>query len=89
MPSRADRDGLVSNSFALAGTIGESPLPPGATPMYSLDSPHPDRLRCDLCGWAVPVTLDAWDDPEPLRLLSEDEAAAYSPELATDVGLDG
>ena len=44
--------------------------------MYSLDSLHPDRLRCDRCGHALPVALDVWDDPESLRLLTEDEAAA-------------
>ena len=57
--------------------------------MYSLDSPHPDRLRCDRCGWAVPVTLDPWDDPEPLRLLTEDEAADYFPGLGADLRLHG
>jgi hypothetical protein len=47
--------------------------------LCSLDSLHPDRLRCDRCGWETPVTLDPWDDPESLRLLTEDEAAAYWP----------
>jgi hypothetical protein len=31
--------------------------------MYSLDSLHPDRLRCDPCGHALPVVLDVWADP--------------------------
>jgi hypothetical protein len=57
--------------------------------MYSLDSLHPGRLCCDRCGHALPVALDAWDDPESLRLLAEDEAAAYWPELAADLRLHG
>ena len=57
--------------------------------MYSLDSLHPDRLRCDRCGWAVPVALDITDDPAGLRCLPEDEAAAYWPELAADLRLHG
>jgi hypothetical protein len=50
--------------------------------LSSLDSLHPDRLRCDRRGWAVPVTLHPWDDPESLRGLTEGEAAAYWPGLA-------
>jgi hypothetical protein len=57
--------------------------------MYSLDSSHPDRLRCDRCGHALPVALDAWDGPEALRLLTEDEAATYWPALAADLRLHG
>jgi hypothetical protein len=57
--------------------------------MYSLDSLHPDRLRCDRCGHALPVALDAWDHPESLRRLTEDEVAAYFPELAADLRLHG
>jgi hypothetical protein len=57
--------------------------------MYSLDSLHPDRLRCDRCGHTLPVALDAWDDPESLRCLTEDEAAAYWPDLAADLRLHG
>ena len=30
-----------------------------------------------------------WDDPESLRVLTEDEAAAYFPDLATDLRLHG
>jgi hypothetical protein len=57
--------------------------------MYSLGSLHPARLRCDRRGHALPVALDPWDDPESLRLLTEDEAAAYRPELAADLRLHG
>jgi hypothetical protein len=57
--------------------------------MYSLDSLHPDRLRCHRCGHALPVALDAWDDPGSLRLLTEDEAVAYTPGLAADLRLHG
>jgi hypothetical protein len=55
--------------------------------MYSLDSLHPARLRFDRCGHALPVALDPSDDPESLRLLTEDEAAAYWPGLAADLRL--
>ena len=55
--------------------------------MYSLDSLHPDRLRCDRCGWAVPMALDITDDPAGLRRLTEDEAAAYWPDQAADLRL--
>ena len=57
-----------------------------------MDSPgslHPDRLRCDRCGWATSVTLDPWDDPEFLRMMTEGEAAAYWPVLAADLRLHG
>jgi hypothetical protein len=57
--------------------------------MNSLDSLHPDRLRCDRCGHALPVALDIWDDPESLRTLTEEEAAAYFPGLAADLRLHG
>ena len=57
--------------------------------MYSLDSLHPHRLRCDRCGHALPVALDPWDDPESLRMLTEDEAAAYGPDVAADLRLHG
>jgi hypothetical protein len=57
--------------------------------VFSVDSPQPDRLRCDRCGHALPVALDVWDDPESLRLLTEDEAAAYFPGLAADLRLHG
>jgi hypothetical protein len=57
--------------------------------MYSLDSLHPDRLRCDRCGHALPVALDAWDDPASLRCFTEDEAAAYWPELDAELRLHG
>ena len=30
-----------------------------------------------------------WDDPDSLRLLTEDEAAAYFPDLAADLRLRG
>jgi hypothetical protein len=56
---------------------------------YTLDSLHPDRLRCDRCGHALPVALDLWDDPESRRLLTEDEAAAYRPDLAAALRLHG
>jgi hypothetical protein len=56
---------------------------------FSLDPFHPDRLRCDRCGWAVPVALDPWDDPESLRCLTEDEACAYFPGSAADLRLHG
>ncbi len=51
----------------------------------TLDSLHPDLLRCDRCGHALPVTLDAWDDPESLRCLTEDEATAYFPRIAAEL----
>jgi hypothetical protein len=35
------------------------------------------------------VALDAWDDPASLRMLTEDEAAAYWPGLAAGLGLHG
>ena len=57
--------------------------------MYSLDTFTPTLLRCDRCGHALPVALDPWDDPESLRMLTEDEAAAYWPELTTDLRLHG
>ena len=41
--------------------------------MYSLDFLHPDRLRCDLCGHALPVALDIWDGPAGLRKLTEED----------------
>jgi hypothetical protein len=47
----------------------------------NLDSLHPNRLRCDRCGWAVPVALDITDDPAGLCCLTEDEAADYWPGL--------
>jgi hypothetical protein len=50
--------------------------------MSSLDSLHPDRLRC---GHALPVAPDTRDDPGSLRLLTEEEAAAYGPGLAADL----
>ena len=62
-------------------------LPPPEPPLYSLDSLHPDRLGCDRCGHALPVALDACDDLEALRLLTEDEAAAYCTGLAADLRL--
>jgi hypothetical protein len=68
---------------------GETPFPAGASRTYSLDSLHPDRLLCDRCGHALPVALDAWDDPESLRMLTEDAAAAYWPGLAADLRLHG
>jgi hypothetical protein len=55
----------------------------------SLDFLHPDRLRCDRCGHALPVALDVWDGPESLSLLTEDEVAAYLPDLAADPRLHG
>jgi hypothetical protein len=57
--------------------------------MYSLDTLHPDRLRCDSCDHALPVALDHWDGPAGLRCLTEDEAAAYWPGLAGDLRLHG
>jgi hypothetical protein len=46
-------------------------------------------LRRDRCGHGLPVALDALDDPESLRMLTEDEVAAYQPELAADLRLHG
>jgi hypothetical protein len=57
--------------------------------LAAFDSLHPDLFRRDRCGHALPVVLDAWDDPESLRLLTEDEAAAYWPGLAADLRLHG
>jgi hypothetical protein len=56
---------------------------------YSIDGSHPDLLRCDQCGHALPVALDIWDDPASLCMLTEDEAAAYFPGLAADLRLHG
>jgi hypothetical protein len=53
--------------------------------MYSLDCLHPDRLRCERCGWAVPVSQDPVDDRDSLRCLTGDEGAAYRPDLAADL----
>jgi hypothetical protein len=55
--------------------------------MYSLDSLHPERLRCDLCGHALPVGLHARDNLASLPLLAE--AAAYWPDLAAEMRLHG
>jgi hypothetical protein len=57
--------------------------------VYSLDPLHPDRLRCDRCGHALPVALVAWDDPESVRMLTEDEVAPCWPRLAADLGQHG
>ena len=35
------------------------------------------------------MALDPWDDPGSLRLLTQDEAAAFWPELAADLHLHG
>jgi hypothetical protein len=56
---------------------------------YGIDGLHPDRLRCDRCGWAVPVALDITDDPTALRCLTEDETVAYWPDLAADLRVHG
>jgi hypothetical protein len=56
---------------------------------YSIDRFHPDLLRCDQCGHALPVALDVWDDSESLRMLTEGEAAEYFPALAVDLRLHG
>jgi hypothetical protein len=54
---------------------------------YSLDSLHPDRLRCDHCSRLfAPVDL-AGDDPEALVSLTEAQVAHRWPHLAADVGL--
>jgi hypothetical protein len=53
------------------------------------DSLHPGRLRRDRRGHALPVALYAWDGPESLRMLTEGEAAAYWPDLAADLRLQG
>jgi hypothetical protein len=53
--------------------------------MYSLDTFTPTLLRCVRCGHALTVVLDPWDDPESLRMLTEDEAAAYWPDLVADL----
>jgi hypothetical protein len=37
----------------------------------------------------VPVSLDAFDDPDSLRRLTEDETAACWPALAADLRLHG
>jgi hypothetical protein len=50
----------------------ERHLSPARTPRYTLDWHHPNRLRCDGCGWAVPVALDITDDPAGLRCLTEE-----------------
>jgi hypothetical protein len=57
--------------------------------MDSLDSLHPDRLRCDRCGWAAPDALDLTDDPAERRCLTEDEATACWPDLAGHLRLHG
>jgi hypothetical protein len=56
---------------------------------YSIDTSHPNRLRCDRCGWAVPVAPDLTDDSAGLRCLTEDKAVTCWPELATDLRLYG
>jgi hypothetical protein len=55
------------------------------TATFTLDSFEPHRLRCDRCGHGLAVPLDPWDDPESLRMLTEEEAAAYWPDLAIDL----
>jgi hypothetical protein len=66
--------------------LGHNPFPPGAcATTFSLDPLHTDWLRCDSCGWAAPVAIDPWDDPESLRCLTEDEAASYFPGLAAEL----
>jgi hypothetical protein len=54
---------------------------------YTLDSLHPDRLRCDHCGQLFgPVDLSG-EDPEALVSLTEDQVVHRWPQLAGDVGL--
>jgi hypothetical protein len=54
---------------------------------YTLDSLHPDRLRCDQCGHLLgPVDL-VGEDPAALVSLTEDRVTHCWPHLAADVGL--
>jgi hypothetical protein len=64
-------------------------LSTGDASVGSINSSRADGPSCDRCGRATPVTLDPWDDPESLRLLTEDEAAAYFPDVAADLHLHG
>jgi hypothetical protein len=52
---------------------------------FTLDSFEPHLLRCDRCGHALTVPLDPWDDPESLRMMTVEEAAAYWPELTQEL----
>jgi hypothetical protein len=56
-------------------------------PCYTLDSLHPDWLRCDECGHHIgPIDLVGLD-PTSLISLTEDQAARCWPGLAADLGL--
>jgi hypothetical protein len=50
--------------------------------LHSIDSLYSDRLTCDHCGHSLAVPLDPWDDPESLRMLTDEEAAPYWPTRA-------
>jgi hypothetical protein len=56
---------------------------------YTLDSLHPDRLRCDRCGAGFPVTLPAGTDPGDVACLTEDEASDLFAVLALELRLHG
>jgi hypothetical protein len=57
--------------------------------MYTLDSRHPDRLRCERCGSGFPVTLPADADPSEVACLTEDETIELFPALALELCLHG
>jgi hypothetical protein len=54
---------------------------------FTLDSLHPDRLRCDHCGQFFGPVDTAAEDPEALVDLTEDQVAHRWPHLAADVAL--
>jgi hypothetical protein len=56
---------------------------------FTLDSLHPDRLRCDHCGHLLGHVDLAGEDPAALVSLTEDQVAHRWPQLAVDVGLHG
>jgi hypothetical protein len=51
-------------------------------PTYSLDTFHPDLLRCDSCGHGIAGAVAHGADPEELRTLTEDEVLLVLPGLA-------
>jgi hypothetical protein len=54
---------------------------------FTLDSLHPDRLRCDQCGQLFgPVDL-AGEDPEALISIAEDQVTHGWPNLAANLAL--
>jgi hypothetical protein len=54
---------------------------------FTLDSLHPDRLRCNLCGQLFGSVDLTREDPEALVSLTEGQVIHRWPQLAAEVGL--